>query len=197
MVPQPGLNPHQTSSRVTRRAHIGWRLILIAVLAGVCCEKGELEQQQREREQLSRMLGELADLQTECDSTELVSTVPIRGKVLVWSVFEGIRLDQVEPSQLAATSLNEPMTVFLVKSRREDRGWFFTNANDEFQTVLRLRAYRSDMDLCAVYWPEKTLAGRVALEGAEPPTRGGEPIAEHGKPPDIKAWILQQPLESP
>jgi len=173
------------------------KLALIAVLVAACCGETELENQRRQAEQVHTMLDELADVQTQCDSTEPVPTVPIRGKILVWSVYEGIRLDQVESSQLAATNLNDPMTVFLAKSRREDRGWFFTNSNDEFQTVLRLRAYRPDMDLCAVYWPGKTLAGRVALEGTEPPTRGGEPTAEHGKHPDIKAWILQQPLESP
>ncbi len=117
--------------------------------------------------------------------------------MLALALNERRRLDSAVPSELSTTSLNEPMTVFLAKRRHQDRGWFFQNANDEFQTVLRLRAYRIDMELCAVQWPEKTLAGRVVLEGEEPPTRGGEPIAEHGKPPDIRAWISRQPVQNP
>jgi hypothetical protein len=117
--------------------------------------------------------------------------------VLVWSLHEDRRLDYAEPPELAAANLDEPMTVFLSKTQRQDRGWFFTNANDAAQTVLRLRAYRADVELCGIYWPEKTLAGRVVLEGEEPPASGGEPTAEHGKPPDVRAWILQQPAANP
>ena len=142
------------------------------------------------------MLDALAAFPNRCASMEPVLTVPIRGKALVWELHEGRRLDSAVPSELATTNLNETMTVFLAQSKRQDRGWFFKTANDEFQTVLRLRAYRIDMELCAVHWPEKTLAGRVVLEGEEPPTRGGEPIAEHGKPPDVRAWISRQPVQN-
>lgn len=99
------------------------------------------EQQRREGEQLRLMVEELAPIQKQCDETEPTQTVPIRGTVLVWSVYEGRRLTGMEPVGLSATDLKAAMTVFLVRTKRRDRGFFLTNANDQYQTVAPTWTY--------------------------------------------------------
>lgn len=110
-----------------------------------------LLERQRETERLCPLLKKILPRQSQCGAMDPVLTAPIRGKVLAWAADYGHRSEQFEPADLRAASLDEPITVFLYRSLRHDRGWFFTNANDEMQTVLRYPAYREDLEICAVY----------------------------------------------
>jgi hypothetical protein len=179
-------------------------VVIMALFVSAECSRGQqsdarknaVQKRRQETERLRPLLDKVLPLRSQCDAMDPVSTLPIRGKVLAWAADYGYRTESLEPARLRAGRLDEPITVFLHRSLRHDRGWFFTHSNDKTQTLLRYPAYRQDIEICAIYWPENRVAGRILLEGGEPPMQNGQPQAEHGTPPDLAAWFDQQPVET-
>ena len=176
---------------ITNRSDLGGTLLLAVLPASLLA----LGLNQWKLSRFQKIVEEVKALSTAPRAKEL--RVVIHGEALVWDL-EDHSLSSAQddlPFLLRSTFMSRRMTVFLLMpgSRKEKVGTYGATGSPGIRQVV---------DVCAVYWPERALAGWNTVI-VEPPQwarvsrrdfRNPEPkYGEAGKP--TAAWIATLPRE--
>jgi len=110
-----------------------------------------------------KIVKEVQALSSIPHDTQAKGHIIIHGKVLVWDL-EDNALSSAEthlPHQLRANFLDRRMTIFLILPGSRQ-------VKVDTYNISGRSAYRQLVDVCAIYWPEKKIAGWDVIS-AEPP----------------------------
>ena len=155
-------------------------IIGIVFLANGCTDKVTVEEEKKLRDIVNKVKPLVKDW-----SGPDIFDGPIKGNCLIWWIDED-RLSAANwhwklPKEIRASSSDKEITIFLVS----EKGY-----------VSGLGRVRTEVDIFVIYWPEKKLAGRVAL-AAESGTAGIPPARARGQEsymvPHIADWVSKLP----
>lgn len=108
-----------------------------------------------------------------CRRTSFENVV-VRGDVYVWDKTKNTADKAVEliPEALRVSSQSGQMTVFIIQNRR------YTQIGT--YTISKQPAYRENMEVLVMYWPQMTCAGRISLQADPPSLRIVQPEPGYG-----------------
>lgn len=108
-----------------------------------------------------------------------VGPIAVRGKAAIWDQVQGglshahVRL----PEDFRGKSGDKELTVFVVVEKRNEAVATYNFGNPGFGGMPRpgdpgvITGYQIRMEVCAVYWPSRKVAGRASVLGDLPPER--------------------------
>jgi hypothetical protein len=140
-----------------------------------------------ELERKERIVDQVRSLSSPCDSGS--AKVERRGRALIWDL-EGNGQSGAQdmlPSHLAASSSDHHITVVMIVAKRKEQVGTYSISGQP--------AYKQLVDLCIVYWPERTVAGEATIVSEEPHfVRPVEENPEFGDPSQpIAEWVTRLP----
>lgn len=154
---------------------------------------------------------EARSLINDCMSKGEVSECVLRGKAVVWNLRlaeEGGGQQRFLPLDLRADCSDGPLTLFMAAhEERTQVGTYHYDGGIFGPGAEACPAYQLQVDVCVVYWPERTPVGYHRVTG-DPPYEGitrrwtrHQPDTVTGLPiwgpvmPNVLDWVVRQPKD--